>query len=156
VAGRFTLLSNGSPEAPDEVKHDTRHLPELLSKVREHGKHLVSAAPGQSGLLYEGGRWYNYRPVSQEVMRFRNKIKEVCDRHNVPLSAAALQFPALGGASAVVCGASSAAELQNSLKDFDRPLPVALWQELEARHLINDTLGVSRNAQSKNRRSNGL
>jgi D-threo-aldose 1-dehydrogenase len=137
VAGRFTLLSNHAAKAPQEILDDTQGLLTLLDKVHELGKRIICAAPGNSGLLYEGGSWYNYKPASTEVMAFRNQIKSVTEKHNVPLAAAALQFPLMAGASAVVCGAASSEELSKTLADFKRPIPPALWKELQKSELIN-------------------
>lgn len=137
VAGRLTLLSNGSPEAPDQIKQDNEGLSDLLKEVRKYNKHFISAAPGQSGLLYEDGKWYNYAPASQEIIEFKDKIKEVCDKHSTPLSTAALQFPGLAGASAIVCGICSSKELENNLEDFSQPIPKELWAELKSKKVKN-------------------
>lgn len=143
VAGRLTLLSNDAPQAPEQIRQDTTGLLELLQKVKRYDKFLISAAPGQSGMLYKGGNWYNYQPASEEVISFRDKINAVFDKYSVPLSAGALQFPLLAGARAVVCGICSNSELAGNLTDFSCRIPTALWLDLESQNLINPSLNVS-------------
>jgi D-threo-aldose 1-dehydrogenase len=63
----------------------------------------------------------------------------VCARHNVPLTAAALQFA--GAHPAVTCvltGVRSADELRANVADFQRPIPEALWADLRAERLLDD------------------
>lgn len=139
VAGRLTLLAHHAFGAPQEVLYDTEGLPELLQEVRKHGKQVVSAAPGSSGILY-GGTWYNYKPASQEVLEFRDRMAEACQKHGVSLSAAALQFPARAGARAVVPGPASLEQLRKSFDNFIYPIPDALWETMEAQGLIDNTI----------------
>lgn len=139
MAGRFTLLANGASNAPAQIQQDTKGLAELLQAAREQGKQIVTAAPGNSGILY-GGKWYNYTPATPEVAAFKDAVKAVFDRHNVPLAAGALQFPMLAGASAVVCGPCSAREAEESMVNFTRSIPQQLWTDLAAQNLINPGL----------------
>ncbi len=136
IAGRLTLLSNSALRAPAQIQQDTAGLTELLQEAKKHRKSIISAAPGQSGMLYEGGTWYNYQPAPNEIITFRESIRAVFDKYHVPLTAGALQFPLLAGAKAIVCGICSNQELANNLAYFSHNIPQALWCDLEAQDLI--------------------
>jgi D-threo-aldose 1-dehydrogenase len=67
-------------------------------------------------------------------------MKAVCDRHGVPLAAAALQFP-LGhpAVASVLVGVRSAAELEENVSHFTRRIPADLWLELRGEgHIPED------------------
>jgi D-threo-aldose 1-dehydrogenase len=61
----------------------------------------------------------------------------VCDRHDVPLAAAALQFP-LGhpAVASVIPGASKPEHVERNVAAFRHPIPSALWDELKAEGLL--------------------
>ncbi|MGA1815402.1 aldo/keto reductase [Sphingobium sp. WW5] len=65
------------------------------------------------------------------------KIEAICDRHDVPITAAALQFPL---AHEVVCsvipGISSAERLLETVQMLEFPIPEAFWRELRDAALI--------------------
>ena len=62
----------------------------------------------------------------------------MCDRHAVPLSAAALQFP-LGhpAVASVIPGPNSAAQVRANLQAMRHEVPADLWAELKAEKLID-------------------
>jgi D-threo-aldose 1-dehydrogenase len=70
-------------------------------------------------------------------------IKAVCDRHDVPLKAAALQFilahPAL---AAVIPGAASVAEVEENARMVETAIPAALWDELKQAGLLDSAAPV--------------
>src|SRR6266700_5097719 len=82
VAGRYTLL--------DQVAMD-----ELLPLCDEHTISIVVGGVFNSGILIDPapGARYNYVPADSAVIARAERIKSVCDRFDVPLPAAALQFP---------------------------------------------------------------
>ena len=56
------------------------------------------------------------------------RIEAVCDAHNVPLAAAALQFPlAHPAVCAIIPGPRSAAEFEANLGLLQMKIPAALW-----------------------------
>ncbi|MEA2608789.1 MAG: D-threo-aldose 1-dehydrogenase, partial [Chloroflexota bacterium] len=71
------------------------------------------------------------------------KIQAVCDRHAVPLAAAALQFP-LGHPSvaSVIPGASSPAQQARNVAAFRHPIPPDLWAELKHEGLLREDAPV--------------
>ena len=84
----------------------------------EQGIGFVIGAPYQSGILATGaveGANYDYAPADAEVMEKVRRIEAVCARHDVPIAAAALQFP-LGHPSvaSVIPGARNAEQARGN------------------------------------------
>jgi D-threo-aldose 1-dehydrogenase len=124
LAGRYTLLE----QAP---------LDDLLPKCLERGVSIVVGGPLNSGILAGRDSW-NYAPAPPEVKARAQAIAAVCERHGVPLPAAALQFPlAHPAVAAIIPGPRDVAELATNLDLLRRPIPAALWQELRAQKLIH-------------------
>jgi D-threo-aldose 1-dehydrogenase len=65
------------------------------------------------------------------------QIEAVCDRHAVPLAAAALQFP-LGHPSvaSVIPGAILPEHVTRNVASFRHPIPAAFWEELKQTGLL--------------------
>jgi D-threo-aldose 1-dehydrogenase len=80
---------------------------------------------------------YNYRPAKPEIIAKAERISAVCQRHDVPLAAAALQFP-LGHSSvvAVIPGPVATEEVRKNLAFMRCDIPDALWAELKGEALI--------------------
>src|SRR5260370_9930344 len=79
LAGRYTLLE----QAP---------LDDLLPKCLAAGTSIVVGGPLNSGILAGRDTW-NYRTAPPEMVARVDAIRAVCERHGVPLAAAALQCP---------------------------------------------------------------
>ena len=127
LAGRFTLL-------------DQTALPEFLPYCVEHHISVVAGGPYNSGILAVGpraGATFNYRAAPPEMMDKAARIAQVCQRHQVPLKAAALQFilahPAI---ASVIPGARSVAEVEENARMVELAIPGALWAELKEAGLI--------------------
>jgi D-threo-aldose 1-dehydrogenase len=93
-----------------------------------------------SGILATGavqGAKANYADATPEVMEKVRRIEAVCERHGVPLPAAALQFP-LGHPSvaSVIPGALSAEQVRRNVASFRHPIPADLWAELKHEGLL--------------------
>ena len=70
-------------------------------------------------------------------------IKAVCDRHNVPLKAAALQFGlAHPAVAATIPGPRSQEELEDNVVMVGIDIPTDLWSELKAEGLIPEEAPV--------------
>ena len=66
------------------------------------------------------------------------RLAAVCERHAVPLGAAALQFPLAHPAIvSVVAGFRTIAEVDLNLRWLEWPIPRALWDELRAERLLS-------------------
>ena len=83
LAGRYTLL-------------EQEPLDSLLVECQKRDTKIVIGGPYNSGILATGpvkGAMFNTRPAPQRILNQVAKIQAVCQRHNVPMAAAALQFP---------------------------------------------------------------
>ena len=124
LAGRYTLL-------------EQEPLDDLLPLCTARGTSIVVGGPLNSGILAGRDTW-NYRAAPAEIVARVNAIRAVCDRHAVPLAAAALQFPlAHPAVAAIIPGPRSVAELQENVGLLRQPIPAALWAELRAKKLLH-------------------
>lgn len=115
-------------------------LDDEFPRCVERGVGFVIGAVFASGILAKGpvpGARYAYADASPEVREKTRRIQAVCDRHGVPLAAAALQFP-LGhpAVASVIPGASSPAQQLRNVELFARPIPADLWSELKDEGLL--------------------
>jgi D-threo-aldose 1-dehydrogenase len=119
LAGRYTLLDRSAGE-------------ELLPLCAERGVSFHAAGVFNSGVL-AGGTTFDYAVASHEILRRRDELAAVCARHDVPLAAAAIQFPLRNPAVAsLVVGARSPDEIAEDVRLLDVPVPEAVWDELLA------------------------
>jgi len=127
LAGRYTLL-------------DQESLNSFLPLCERRGIGIVLGGPYNSGILATGpveGAHYDYAPASPEILEKPRRIEEVCRRHNVPLKAAALQFP-LGHptVASVIPGMGSPKRVAENMELLAHKIPSDLWAELRAEGLI--------------------
>ena len=113
---------------------------EELAMCSERGIAVVIGAPYASGILARGprpGALYRYAPAEAEIIAKAERIAAVCRRHDVPLAAAALQFP-LGHPSvvSVIPGPVTVKEVRANNAFMRHDIPNALWAELKAERLI--------------------
>jgi aryl-alcohol dehydrogenase-like predicted oxidoreductase len=119
LAGRYTLL--------DRTADD-----ELLPLCAERGGPVLAAGAFNSGVL-AGGSTFEYESASSEILSRRSALETLCARYDVPLAAAALQFPLRHPAVvSVVVGARSPDEIEEDAQLLEIPVPDALWSEIEA------------------------
>jgi D-threo-aldose 1-dehydrogenase len=129
LAGRYTLLE----QAP---------LDDLFPACEAAGTAIVVGGPYNSGILAVGARsgaplYYNYEPAPHEIVEKVRRIESVCDRHRVPLAAAALQFPlAHRLVASVIPGLDAPARVEQTLALYRHAIPAALWQELRRESLV--------------------
>ena len=66
------------------------------------------------------------------------RLLAVCERHGVPLRAAALRFPfGHRAVASVLTGARTPEEVRDTAEQLRRPIPEALWDELRAEGLLD-------------------
>jgi D-threo-aldose 1-dehydrogenase len=124
LAGRYTLLE----QAP---------LDDLLPKCEKAGTSIVVGGPLNSGILAGRDTW-NYKAAPREIVARVNAIEAVCDRHRVPLAAAALQFPlAHPAVAAIIPGPRNVEEFHANVRLLRHPIPAALWADLRAAGLLH-------------------
>ena len=122
LAGRYTLLDH------------ERALQRLMPA--EADVDIVVGGPYSSGVL-AGGSNFEYQKASREILAKVERIKGIAQRYQVPVKAAALQFPlAHPAVAAVIPGASRPeriAEDHAALKAF---VPDDFWHELRSQGLV--------------------
>jgi D-threo-aldose 1-dehydrogenase len=126
LAGRYTLL-------------DHEALAELLPVCMERGVAIVVGGVMNSGLLVDPkpGATFNYDAAPPAIVARAQRLAEVCRRHDVPLRAAAIQFPlAHPAVRALVTGVRTAEHLDDYPTFMRLPIPNDLWAELRAEGLI--------------------
>ena len=126
LAGRFTLLDQSSQ---DEL------YPLALSK----NVSIVAAGVMNSGILVnpKPGAHYDYEPAKSELVNRAQAIRDNLSKFNIPLTAAALQFPLRHKAvTTVLVGAATADEMRANIRDFDIDIPSEAWASLESAGLI--------------------
>jgi D-threo-aldose 1-dehydrogenase len=127
IAGRFTLLDQ---EAQDDL------FPLALKKDVS----IIIGGVYNSGVLANPnpGAMYDYLPAAPEIIERARKIGAFLKERNVSLTAAALQFPLRHPAvTTVLTGSRNRAELLSNIEDFDRELPVGIWNDLEESGLVH-------------------
>jgi D-threo-aldose 1-dehydrogenase len=129
LAGRYTLLEQGP-------------LDDLLPDCEKAGTSIVVGGPYNSGILAVGTKsdatlYYNYEPAPANVIDKVRRIEAVCDRHGVPLPAAALQFPlAHRQVASVIPGLDSPERVHQTIALYHHEIPAALWHELVQEKLL--------------------
>jgi D-threo-aldose 1-dehydrogenase len=124
LAGRYTLLE----QAP---------IQDLLPKCLAANTSIVIGGPLNSGVLAGRDTW-NYVSAPPEIIARVEDIRAVCRRHDVPLTAAALQFPlAHPAVAAIIPGPRSAAEFTANLQLLRQPIPPVLWADLRDAGLLH-------------------
>jgi D-threo-aldose 1-dehydrogenase len=118
---RYTLLNRAA--AP------------LLDLAARRGLAVVNAAPYGSGMLAKGPdayARYAYQDAPAELVERARRMAAICQEHGVPLAAAALQFslrdPRI---TSTVVGMSRAERIVQTLELARRPIPDAIWPQLD-------------------------
>ncbi len=118
LAGRYTLLDRSAAE-------------KLLPLCAERGVPLIAAGVFNSGLL-AGGSTFDYEAAPSELLARRRALEKICARYDVPLAAAAIQFPLRHpGVTSILVGARSPEEIAEDLRLLDVKVHDDLWAELE-------------------------
>jgi len=128
LAGRYTLLEQTSLA--------------LLDECARHGNAIVIGGPFNSGVL-AGNNKFNYADAPSQVIERVAALKQVCNDFDVPLPAAALQFP-MAHRTVVSCipGAHNLNQLRQNIRWFEQAIPSELWQALRERGLIDASAPV--------------
>ena len=130
LAGRYTLL-------------DTSALPSLMPLLAKRGVQVSLGGVFNSGILasrVDASRelTFNYTPAQAQWVQKALAIQAVCDRHAVPIQAAALQFALHHPAVHLVwLGARSLAEWHQAREAARLTIPTTLWAELKHLQLLD-------------------
>ena len=135
LAGRYTLLEQGGVDA-------------LIPKCATKRVSLIIGAPYNSGLLAGGTRRdgvlrYEYGVAPEHIVQKLKQLEAVCDEFQVPIAAAALQFPLSEPVVAcVIPGLSNGARVRQTVELLAYPIPVAFWSKLRSLDLIDERAKV--------------
>ena len=128
LAGRYTLLDHSA-------------MYTLMPKCLEKNISIILGGPYNSGILasdFKSESTYFYEPTPTKVTEKTRLIKNVCDKYEVPLKAAALQFglnhPSV---ASTIPGPSNPDELIENLKMVNININNDLWKELKDKKLID-------------------
>ena len=128
VAGRYTLLDHSA-------------LHELMPLCLEKDISLILGGPYNSGILASDlntKSTYFYDPSPPEIIEKAKKIKQVCDRHQVPLKAAAIQFGLMHqSVASTIPGPRSPKEIEDNIVMASIKIEPDLWRELKQEKLIH-------------------
>ena len=129
LAGRYTLL-------------DQSALDDMLPLCKTEGASVIIAAPFNSGISATGpikGARYDYSEASSELLEKARAIESICQRYDISLAAAALQFP-FGHecVASSVPGSKKPSEVGANFNFMFTPIPDDFWKELKHESLISD------------------
>ena len=131
LAGRYTLLEQES-------------LVTFLPKCVDRNCSIVIGGAYNSGILATGisgkGPWnYDYGPAPADVVRKVAAIEGLCGEFNIPMAAAALQFPlAHPAVASVIPGIGKVSRIVQTLNLLATEIPDEFWKVLSERGLIRD------------------
>jgi D-threo-aldose 1-dehydrogenase len=121
-ANRYTLLNTNADA--------------MIDYASTRGIAVLNAAPYGSGILSRGPRSYprySYRQAPQLLIDRALQIEAICERYEIPLAAAALQFslrdPRI---SVTIVGMSRPERIEETLKLAVIDIPDAVWDEIRA------------------------
>ncbi len=131
IAGPYTLL-------------DTLALRRVLPLLASRGMSAIIASPYAGGWLVDPDRMpYMYGDTPAHVREQTQRLLAICRRHDVPLAAAALQFPlAHPQVASVIPGARNAAEEVVAQAWLRTPIPSDLWRDLVSEGLLDPAAPV--------------
>lgn len=132
LAGRYSLI-------------DHTALAELLPMCEQQGVRVALAGAFNSGILASGVRnvpagqavRFNYAAAPQTLVDRVAAVEDVCDTFNVPLRAAALQFPLAHPAiEIVIAGPQSVSHWRDAMAMMQHPVPPLFWAALRSAALV--------------------
>lgn len=138
LAGRYTLLEQTA-------------LDSFMPLCRTRKVAVVVGAPFNSGILVRGvsdaSATYDYGRVPASVLEKVASIEAVCQRHNVSMPAAALQFPlAHPQIVSVIPGMSSPGEVEQAMAWHKMKIPADFWDDLRKHGLLRSDAPAPRSS----------
>lgn len=106
----------------------------------EQKVNIIIGSVFASGILVHGPvkeARYAYAPATNEIINKTQKIQAVCQSFDVPLPAAALQFPLSHPlVTSVIPGAMAPEHIEANVKWFQHKIPSEFWSKLKEEKLI--------------------
>jgi len=127
LAGRYTLLEQGALNA--------------MNQFHAQNISIFGAGVYNTGILAKGavdGVWYQYAAAPSEIIDKVRRLEALCQKHGVPLNAAAVQFvKAHPAVTSLVIGAESKEQIASTIAALNTVIPAAFWSDLRASGLID-------------------
>ena len=130
LAGKYSLLEHESA------------LNDFFPIVNKNNIGIILAGVFNSGILAKGigdNVTYNYDKIPNHIRDKYIIVSEVCDRYNVPVPAAALQFSYANKLiSSMILGMDRVEQIQQNISFFNYSIPDDLWKELIEKKIIDE------------------
>ena len=130
LAGKYSLLEHESA------------LNDFFPIVNKNNIGIILAGVFNSGILAKGigdNVTYNYDKIPNHIRDKYIIVSEVCDRYNVPVPAAALQFSYANKLiSSMILGMDRVEQIQQNISFFNHSIPDDLWKELIEKKIIDE------------------
>jgi D-threo-aldose 1-dehydrogenase len=130
LAGKYSLLDHESA------------LNDFFPIVNKNNIGIILAGVFNSGILAKGigdNVTYNYDKIPNHIRDKYIIVSEVCDRYNVPVPAAALQFSYANKLiSSMILGMDRIEQIQQNISFFNYSIPDDLWKELIEKKIIDE------------------
>lgn len=118
------------------LQHD-RALQRMMNLAEEKDVDIVVGSPYNSGVLL-GGDHFNYEKAGSDILGRVNQLKEIGDKYDVPLKAAALQFSTAHPAvKSVIPGSTRPDRIKEDLEMIQREIPKDFWDELVSKGFVS-------------------
>lgn len=139
LAGRYTLLEQEA-------------LVSFLPACAARNCSVIIGGVYNSGILASGVRgagpfFHDYAPAGPSVIDRVRKLEALCERFDIRLPAAALQFPlAHPAVVSVIPGIGELARIQDTLDLFNTDIPAGFWAALRQNKLLAETAPTPKGA----------
>lgn len=126
LAGRYTLLDQSAAD-------------DLLPLCRDLGVAVMAAGVFQGGVLADPSpdAPHGFTTITDALAARLDTLRGACESHDVPIKAAAFQFPLRDAAvPTVVVGARRPEEVAEVAGLMDHPIPLEFWDDLDRQGLV--------------------
>jgi len=118
-------------------------LNNLFPVMQQKKVKAVIGGPLNAGFLANRDRWNYGDTIPKEMLDKRTKVNAICAKYKMDLRTVALQFSAAHPVvSAVIPGASTAAQARENAISMAVKIPADLWKELKEAKLIENNATV--------------
>lgn len=113
-----------------------RNADDMIEFAHSRDIAVLNAAPYGSGILAKGTAnhsRYVYQEATEAMLEPIRKVEAICERHGVPIGAAALQFSMRDPRIAsTICGVSRPERVAETVTWANWPVPDQAWEDLMA------------------------
>tara|TARA_B100001287_G_scaffold224920_1_gene194369 strand:- start:357 stop:1334 length:978 start_codon:yes stop_codon:yes gene_type:complete len=120
LAGRYTLLERSAEE-------------EFFTNANEKGVDIILAGIFNSGVLAKGlkNSTYFYKPIPKKILRKFFKLEKLCNQFNVPIQAAAIQYPLRKDfVKSIILGMDDVVQIKKNISFLNYKIKEEFWHKL--------------------------